>query len=128
MVLKFDKDYIDSHYLEIYEKIYTEPVIMPKLITKNTGRDIIHISYSLVFKFQDIKIPKDVMDVKNSERERIRRFEDKTLEDNTPEDAERIIREFHENELMEFLNVYPEYKGVILNESISSKVLGFIGR
>lgn len=123
MVLKFNKEYIDSHYIEIYEKIYTEPVIMPKLITKNTGSDIINISYQLVFKFQDVEVSKDVVKVKNDLRNEIRVFEEKTLEEYSGEEAERIILEFHESKLMEFLEIYPEYKGVIQDEGISNKVL-----
>ena len=126
MVIKFDKEYINSHYIEIYERIYTEPILMPKLITKNTGRDIINISYQLVFKFQDVKIPKDVVKFKNKERERIRRFEDETLENNDSEIAEDIIYKFHEDELLKFLDIYPEYKGVILDDGVVNKVFKFI--
>ncbi len=125
MVLKFDKEYIDSHYIEIYERIYTEPVLMPKLITKNTGSDIINISYQLVFKFQNVEVPKEVIKVKNDLRNEIRVFEEKTLEEFESSKAEHIILEFHENKLIEFLEKYPEYNGVIQGNSISSKVLNF---
>lgn len=125
MVLKFNKEFIDNHYIEIYERIYSEPVLMPKLITKNTGRDIINISYQLVFKFQDVEVPHDVIKVKNNLRNEIRVFEEKALEEFDSSKAEDIIFKFHEEKLMEFLEIYPEYKGVVMDEGISSKVLKF---
>lgn len=123
--MKLDKEYIDNNYIEIYENIYTKPVLMPKLITKNTNRDIINISYQLVFKLQDIEVSSEVTAIKNEKRFKIRKFEEDTLEKYSREKADKILYDFHKKELIEFLEEFPEYSGVILDDGIGGKFKKF---
>lgn len=124
--MELNSEYIQEHYIEMYERIITEPTVMPRLINRNTDDDSNSLGYELILKIQDVKISPEVLNVKNRKREEIRRFEEDTLKNYSEVKAWKIIQEFHENELREFLEEYPEYSEVLLKDNISKRVLSFI--
>lgn len=110
----------------MYERIINEPTVMPRLINRNTKEDSNSLGYKLILKIQDVKISPEVLREKNKKREEIRLFEEYALKNYSLSEARKIIQEFHESELKQFLIEYPEYSGVLIEESLSNRVLSFI--
>ena len=124
--MKLDSDYILDHYIEIYKKIFCEPVVMPRLINQCIGNESNSLGYKLILLMEDVKIPPEVLEFKNRKREEIRHFEEDTLSNYNNTEAQRLINEYHEKELMKFLEDYPEFSGVILNNNLSKRFLSFL--
>jgi hypothetical protein len=112
MDLEFDIDYLNKSYKLIWEKLMSDGITIPYLIKENIDEayylsleDYLQLSRKLS-KIQHQRL---------SDAYYNRRLKEKEIRDSTKSSTKKIklFSEYKEDEIIEFIKNYPEFKSII---------------
>ena len=98
-MLEFNKPYLNTVKQELVNTVAKEPYITPEIFIS-------------IIDMPRPNVPINEHDIKT--RLRFERRKDiSQIWNNNPTNANKLVRDYHEKELLNFLKIFPQFKGVL---------------